>query len=138
LRHTAIAFQFSDIQSANLAHETLQELGYEPVFDDDGGTRLHIHVENADLTSALEIAQAFGGDLQEQSTMSEMPFDEAYQVDGFIAVPAHVVNEDWVEGYADASSIYNADNFENLDLRNEDHLAWYDETTDHFSGEVKS
>ncbi len=138
MQHTAISFQFRDPHSAKLAYDMMQELSYEPIIDNAVGTQLHIHVEHTDLTSALEIAQAYGGELQEQAEMTEMAVhDEAYGLDHFIPVPAHVVNEDWVDGYADGPAFREADHYENLDLRDEDHLAYVDETTDHFSGEVK-
>ncbi|WP_152396461.1 DNA/RNA helicase [Paenibacillus guangzhouensis] len=139
MQHSAISFQFRDSHSARLAFDTMQELGYEPRIDNAVGTQLHIHVEHADLTSALEIAQAYGGELQAQAEMTEMAVhDEAYGLDHLIPVPAHVVNEDWVDGYADREAFRDADQYNNLDLRDEDHLAWVDETTDHFSGEVKA
>lgn len=41
----AIRFRFSDAASARLAFDTLEELGYAPVYDGHQGTELHIHVE---------------------------------------------------------------------------------------------
>lgn len=138
MRQIAISFQFSDSKSALLAFDTLQELGYEPVLEDAEQTKLHIHIEDVDITSALEIAQAHGGTLLDHAEMTETACnDYAYRMD-LIPIPAHVVNEDWADEYSNAASVYNQDVHNNLDLRNEDHRDWYDETTDHFSGEVKA
>jgi len=90
----AIMFEFNDGSSATLASEILQQLGYSPVIHDSN--RVHIHMEGSDLTSALEIAQAYGGQLVEQSEIEEsIVTNTAYSLDA-IAIPAHVVNEDWV------------------------------------------
>ncbi|MEB3102279.1 hypothetical protein [Ferviditalea candida] len=98
---SAILFQFDDSREAEMAFETLKDLGYEPVLQELADKpSLHIHVENNDLTSALEIAQAHGGTLLETSKMDVgAMLDTAYGMEG-IRIPAHTVNEDWPAGYA--------------------------------------
>lgn len=92
---SAIMFDFSESGSAEMARQLLLELGYDPVMHN--ATRMHIHVEGGDLTSALEIAQAHGGQLVEQSDIAEEAItNSAYSLDA-ITIPAHVVNEDWIE-----------------------------------------
>jgi hypothetical protein len=133
---SAILFEFSDARSAALASDTLEELGYAPVLHDNN--RIHIHIEGSDLTSALEIAQANGGKLVEQSHIAEWAVtSSAYALDA-VTIPAHVVNEDWVDSYATGGQ-------EEADLlRNRDDDADYDDeflpdagTYDHFSGDVR-
>ncbi|MFX3632260.1 MAG: hypothetical protein ACE3L7_09295 [Candidatus Pristimantibacillus sp.] len=95
---SAIMFDFADGKSALVACETLQELGYEPMLHE--GNRVHIHVDGVDLTSALEIAQSHGGQLVEQSTITTgVMTNTAYSLDA-ITIPAHIVNEDWNDDYA--------------------------------------
>lgn len=124
---SAILFDFSDVGSAAMARDLLQELGYDPVMH--GESRMHIHVDGEDLTSALEIAQAHGGQLVEQSHIAEEAVtNTAYSLDA-ITIPAHVVNEDWIDAE---------------DARNRDDDATYanDEflpdpgTYNHFSGDI--
>jgi hypothetical protein len=98
MSHAALMFQFPDESQACLASETLEELGYEPQRHGEG--LLHIHVRNEDLTSALEIVQCYAGQLLEHSpTNSVAMTEEAYGMES-IAIPAHIVNEDWEEEYA--------------------------------------
>lgn len=127
--HSAIMFDFSDNGSAELARSLLQELGYDPVMHNE--TRMHIHVDGGDLTSALEIAQSHGGQLVEQADIrQEAITNTAYSLDG-ITIPAHMVNEDWIDE-------------EGLGLHNRDTGAIYDtdelrpdpEHYSHFSGDV--
>ena len=126
---SAILFDFSDARSAKLANDMLQELGYEPVMH--SATRMHIHVERCDLTSALEIAAAHGGQLVEQTSIAmDAMANSAYSMDA-ITIPAHVVNEDLI------------DEEEAADLRNRDESADYEteflpdsESYSHFSGDV--
>jgi len=93
----ALMFQFPDESQAALASETLEELGYEPQLHEGG--RLHIHVRNEDLTSALEIVQCYAGQLMEHASAEAVNVtDIAYGMEG-IRIPAHTVNEDWVDAY---------------------------------------
>lgn len=131
--NSALLFDFNDAQSAALACETLRELGYETVLHD--GSRMHVHIEGSDLTSALEIAQSHGGQLAQHAQIdANAVTDSAYSLDA-IAIPAHLVNEDWVlsDGESDPEG-----------LRNRDEDADYNEeflpdpgTYDHFSGDVR-
>lgn len=91
---TAIVFDFPDERSAINAFSLMQELGYDPSMHDHD--TLHIHVINEDLTSALEIAQANGGILVEQSQIQDDALvNTAYGLDS-IPIPAHLVNEDLI------------------------------------------
>ncbi len=98
----ALMMEFRDESMAILATDTFDELGYEPHLH--GGGRLHIHVRNEDLTSALEIMQCHGGRIMDGAhadayTLTQM----AYDLDT-IPIPAHTVNEDWVDGYESEAS----------------------------------
>ncbi|WP_372660518.1 hypothetical protein [Cohnella sp.] len=94
---TALMFQFPDDAQARIAGETLGELGYEPQLHEGG--RLHIHVEDEDLTSALEIVQCYSGQLMEHAPAEAvLVTDYAYAMDS-IQIPAHTVNEDWEDQY---------------------------------------
>ncbi|MFD0961468.1 hypothetical protein [Paenibacillus chungangensis] len=122
----AIMFDFSEGKSARLAYDMLNELGYDPVMHDE--TRLHIHVEGNDLTSALEIAQSHGGRLVEQRSMSEEDItSSAYELDS-ITIPAHVVNEDLIQAE-------DGDNGENVADKVDEFLP-DSESYNHFSGDV--
>ncbi|UHA74932.1 DNA/RNA helicase [Paenibacillus sp. 481] len=144
MQEAAIRFQFPDAASAKLAFDTLQELGYTPVFDEDSSEQadasassriLHVHVDNRDLTSAFEIAEAFGGQLIEEAALTESSImNAAYGLD-MISIPAHLVNEDWVDN----------DNYvrvdptgDDLSHRDEEAFGWHDDedTTNHFEGGI--
>jgi hypothetical protein len=93
-----IFFQFGEDDDTNLALDTLEELGYQAgVFDYQGKATLHLHLDNQDIASALQIVQSYGGNLVEVSRGEEIKlYDEAYSMDT-ISIPAHLVNEDWEE-----------------------------------------
>jgi hypothetical protein len=97
-----IFFEFDQEKDALLALDTLEELGYSPnLLTHMEKPTLHIHVDDQDLTSALEITQAHGGRLVEKNENSpEAAFAMAYDLEGSIRIPAHVVNEDWSDDYA--------------------------------------
>ncbi len=98
LGHDALLIDFPDEKSARLAADTFDELGYEPCLHESG--RLHIHVRNEDLTSALEIMQSYGGTIVERAPADTAALTGlAYGMDA-IPIPAHTVNEDWVDAYA--------------------------------------
>jgi hypothetical protein len=98
MNHDGLMIEFRSDEDARLAADTLSELGYEPHLH--GGGRLHIHVRNEDLTSALEIMQCHGGRIIERVPAEVMAItDEAYGLDA-IPIPAHTVNEDWEEHYS--------------------------------------
>ncbi|RKP48814.1 hypothetical protein D7Z26_20790 [Cohnella endophytica] len=97
MNRAALMFQFPDESQARLAGETLGDLGYEPQQHEGG--RLHIHVQDEDLTSALEIVQCYAGQLMEHAPAEVVDVtDMAYGMDG-IRIPAHTVNEDWEDKY---------------------------------------
>lgn len=96
--HDALMMEFRDEAMASLAADTFDELGYEPYLHGSG--RLHIHVRNEDLTSALEIMQCHGGRIVDSAHADAYSLTQAaYDLDA-IPIPAHTVNEDWVDGYA--------------------------------------
>lgn len=98
MEHDALMFEFRDESTARLAADTFEELGYEPRVHEGG--RMHIHVRNEDLTSALEILQCHGGRIVERAPAETLSLtEEAYDLDA-IPIPAHTVNEDWVDAYA--------------------------------------
>lgn len=102
-----IFFQFDSQETAALAQDTLEELGYEVGRHlETGKPMLHVIVDRGDLTSALEIAQSYGGKLLEREGAPDesRTFDMAYDMDGMIPIPAHLVNEDWNDQYADVSA----------------------------------
>lgn len=132
--NSALLFDFNDAQSAELACETLRELGYETVLHD--GSRMHVHLEGSDLTSALEIAQSHGGQLVEQSQIAlNAATDSAYALDA-IAIPAHIVNEDWPDSYGQAGLPEGLHNRDDDAACNEEFLP-DPGTYDHFSGDVR-
>jgi len=104
--HSApIFFQFSEEREAQLALDTLQELGYEPGMTClDGKPAVHIHVENEDLVSALQIAQSCGGDLIQLSGEEEARFYDASYDLATIPLPAHLVNEDLPSEFAEMAT----------------------------------
>ncbi|WP_144934408.1 hypothetical protein [Paenibacillus sp. 32O-W] len=88
-----VAFEFDQPGSAAQACDMLNELGYK------SKAVVHITIEQGDLTSALEIAQAYGGRLREtQNGQEETVLASAYDMDA-VPIPAHTVNEDWPEQY---------------------------------------
>ncbi|WP_424767369.1 hypothetical protein [Paenibacillus sp. sgz302251] len=131
--NSALLFDFNDAQSAALACETLQELGYETVLHD--GSRMHVHLAGSDLTSALEIAQSHGGQLVEQTQIADNTLtDSAYALDA-IPIPAHMVNEDWLSNFGgpeEQEGLHNRDE----DDENQDEFLPDSGTYDRFSGDV--
>ncbi|PYI50715.1 hypothetical protein [Paenibacillus flagellatus] len=98
-----IYFQYEDARAADIAIDTLSELGYHVhPFEQDGKPGLRLYVDHNDLTSALEIAQANGGTLLDTdcAPSEATSYDEAYGMDA-VRIPAHLVNEDWPETYFD-------------------------------------
>lgn len=103
-----IFFEFAQERDALLAMDTLEELGYKPdLLERPAKPTVHIHVDAQDLTSALEIAQAHGGRLVEEEQAQSEPatYAMAYDLEGSIRIPAHTVNEDWPEGYAESAAM---------------------------------
>ena len=119
MKKAALTFQFADKRSAYQAFDTLEELGYRPVLEAvDGLPAIHITMEGNDLTSALEIVQAHGGNLS--SPREDKIYDEAYGLES-LPVPAHIVNEDRDEDY--------------MQPRDEEYMQ--PDETNHFSAEVR-
>jgi hypothetical protein len=129
----AIFFEFADEFSAHQAYDTLTELNYSAVLHDNASQpSLHLHIENSDLASALEITQSHGGRLVEQPSAltEEQANNEAYAMED-IPIPAHMVNEDWSENYA-TGAISNND----LPEDEEHRLDISESTLDFMSGDV--
>lgn len=128
---TALLFQFADNAAAASASDTLQELGYEPIIHE--GLKVHVHLQNGDLTSALEIVQAYGGALIGQSAIQEADnagmVNEAYGLDS-IPIPAHIVNEDWIA--QEENALHNRDD----DAPGPDSFLPDNGTYSYFSGDV--
>jgi hypothetical protein len=103
MNHAALMFQFPDEPAARLAGDTLEDLGYEPQLHEGG--RLHIHVQDEDLTSALEIVQCYAGQLMEHVPAEVVVVTDIAYGMGNIPIPAHMVNEDSEEHYRDSSSV---------------------------------
>ena len=133
MREAIIRFRFDQQESAQLAYEMMQELSYQPVMESSDHV-FHIHLNRQDLTSALEIAAAYGGTLVEDSGERETKLiDDAYGMD-MIAIPAHLVNEDWA---TDERYARTALSFDDLSHREEEARGWNDEEkTNHFSGGI--
>ncbi|SFJ48257.1 hypothetical protein SAMN02799624_04661 [Paenibacillus sp. UNC496MF] len=126
---TALLFQFADSRTASLARGTFEELGYDPVVQQ--GNEVHIHMLGDDLTSALEIAQAHGGQLAVQSTIPDIELtNDAYRMEN-ITIPAHVVNEDWI-AREEGQELANRDD----DAPAEDEFFPDDGSYGYFSGDV--
>lgn len=137
---SAILFRFSDVQSAGLAFDTLQELGYEPVLHtEETPCQVHIHVDHSNLASALEIAQAHGGTLVEESGITPVDsLQNAYQLDA-IPIPAHIVNEDWSEDYAQSAhaALANRDDDDEAPNKGEGEIPAFEGSFDYMSGDVR-
>jgi hypothetical protein len=124
MSHVPIVFQFQDNRSAALAFDTLSEIGYHVHQAEQRGYKIiQVFVDHSELTSALEIAQAHGGELlSEEDAHVEFEgdvaavadyvdagdgqlYDAAYGMD-MVPIPAHLVNEDLA-----ADSLYPDDTF---------------------------
>lgn len=79
-----IVFQFMDMRTALHAMDTFEELGYDAELLGEGALpQVAIQVVNEDLTSALEIGQAYGGTLMEHGNgaSGNRSFGMAYAID---------------------------------------------------------
>ncbi|QHT59760.1 hypothetical protein GXP70_07210 [Paenibacillus lycopersici] len=129
---TALLFQFADPRTASMASGTFEELGYDPVIQQ--GNEVHIHLRSDDLTSALEIAQSHGGQLAVESSIPDIQLtNEAYRMEN-IAIPAHVVNEDWISQEETEPGLQNRDD----DAPAADEFFPDDGSYGYFSGDVHS
>ncbi|MFS0873826.1 hypothetical protein [Paenibacillus xylanilyticus] len=117
---------FSDASALLAAEDTLKELGYKPY--QSGPLELYIPTDRQDTQSAVEIVQSHGG--------SAVFLSETDGVDQFqdISIPAHIVNEDWQEGYANG----NQGGGLQQGLHNRDDDPTFDDSVDGFSGSVKA
>ncbi|OXM13619.1 hypothetical protein [Paenibacillus herberti] len=121
-----LLFRFTDAQSASVAAATLMELGYDAV--PQGMQEIGLSLHGSDLTSALEIAFAHGGELDVQE-------------EELIQIPAHMVNEDliaWEEGFGLSRSVEEAEGLHNRDDATDGESAFPDQdgSLSYFSGDV--
>ncbi|SFK95959.1 hypothetical protein SAMN03159341_102391 [Paenibacillus sp. 1_12] len=117
MSYVPIVFRFPDDRSASLAYDTLVEIGYHVhQAEQEGQTIVQVFVDHSELTSALEIAQAHGGELmladeeitgegddgagsdkfagiELTDTAESQLFNMAYGMN-MVPIPAHLVNED--------------------------------------------
>ncbi|PZE19756.1 hypothetical protein [Paenibacillus xerothermodurans] len=108
MAETAIYFEFDSERSALLARDTLEELGYKTGYHSElPRPTLHIQLDENDLTSALEITQAHGGRLLEhkQGLSDAEAYAMAYNEEDYVPIPAHIVNEDWMEDHDERARI---------------------------------
>ncbi|MDK8194254.1 hypothetical protein QP794_29680 [Paenibacillus sp. UMB7766-LJ446] len=117
---------FEDHAALLAAQATLEELGYKPY--QSGPLELYIPTDRQDTQSAVEIVQSHGG--------SAVFLSETDGLDQFqnISIPAHLVNEDWHEGYASGSKGSNPEQ----GMHNRDDDPTFDDSVDGFSGSVKA
>lgn len=102
-----IFFQFDSRRAALLALDTMEELGYRvSLHPETERPTLHVMVDRNDLTSALEIAQAHGGELAEGMGAADEheTYSMAYDMESMIPIPAHIVNEDWADSELERSA----------------------------------
>ncbi|WP_127585376.1 hypothetical protein [Paenibacillus koleovorans] len=118
MSHVPMVFAFPESRSATLAYEMLAELGYHvhQARQDGGQPCVQVFMESTELSSAMEVAQAYGGQLVEftddmlhahthdhehthrdhtdaQSAVTGgQLYESAYGMD-MIPIPAHLVNE---------------------------------------------
>jgi hypothetical protein len=98
MNEPSIKMLFPNPRSAYQAFDMLEELGYRPEIAGEGDRpALAIHIEKHDVQSALEISQAYGGEMLEESEHGSAHREAEY---GDIDIPAHFVTEDFSESYA--------------------------------------
>jgi hypothetical protein len=131
-----IFFEFDVTRDALMALDTLEELGYKPELLEGERATLHIHLDEQEVTSAIEIAQSHGGRLVDRTqTQSEQAtYAMAYDLEGSIRIPAHTVNEDWSESYASSAAVVDRDS-----LPSDDEAAFDPSADDynHFSAGIR-
>ncbi|QJC51012.1 hypothetical protein HGI30_05175 [Paenibacillus albicereus] len=120
-----LLFRFHDAESASVAAATLLELGYDAAAQ--GAQEVGLSLRGSDLTSALEIAFAHGGEL-------DVPEEDV------IPIPAHIVNEDfvaWEDGFGQTTGS-EASGLRNRDEATEGEPAFPEQaaTLSYFSGDV--
>ncbi|SDD80024.1 hypothetical protein SAMN02799630_04076 [Paenibacillus sp. UNCCL117] len=133
---TPIFFQFATNHDAYMALDTLEELGYRvSLHTETERTVLHVHVDRGDLTSALEIGQAHGGRLLEtdESPSEAAAFAMAYDPEGFIPIPAHLVQDEGAD--AEQQPDTSASAYANLSSgAYEDNQPYFDPSGDDYDG----
>ncbi len=104
----AVMIMFPDQTKARGAFETLLELGYKPEMLGSG--LMDVKIEQQDITTALEIVEAFGGEIQEENSDSVRElitpsFSGKNDTEfSYLSIPAHTVNEDLDEAYLSGES----------------------------------
>ncbi|MEY8743598.1 hypothetical protein AB9M62_29885 [Bacillales bacterium AN1005] len=121
-----IQVQFADPNALLAAQATLNELGYKPY--QSGPLELYIPTDRQDPQSAVEIVQSHGG-----SAVFDSAADAANAFQEF-SIPAHMVNEDWSEGYATGLQ----ESPSGQTQHNRDNDPTFDDSVDGFSGSVKA
>ncbi|MCZ1263959.1 MULTISPECIES: hypothetical protein [Paenibacillus] len=126
LDDSELQVHFADNAALLAAQATLEELGYKPY--QSGPLELYIPTDRQDTLSAVEIVQSHGG--------SAVFLSETDGLDQFqnISIPAHLVNEDWNEGYASGTQGGNPEQ----EMSNRDEDPTFDDSVDGFSGSVKA
>lgn len=84
VNHPVIVYQFADMRTALEALDIFEELGYDPSLVEADGQppKVAIRIIREDITSALEIGQAFGGTLleNEQGPEEGKAYEMAYDL----------------------------------------------------------
>lgn len=124
--NSELQVHFSDGSALNAAKATLEELGYKPY--QSGPLELYIPTDRQDPQSAVEIVQSHGGSAVFASQTEEL---DQFQN---ISIPAHLVNEDWNEGYASGNQRSQTEQ----GRHNYSDDPTYDDSADGFSGSVKA
>ncbi|PQP83519.1 hypothetical protein C0Q44_02085 [Paenibacillus sp. PCH8] len=124
--NSELQVHFSDSSALNAARATLEELGYQPY--QSAPLELYIPTDRQDPQSAVEIVQSHGGSAVFASQTEEL---DQFQN---ISIPAHIVNEDWNEGYLNGKRLGQP---EQSGHNYSDDPA-YDDSADGFSGSVKA
>lgn len=125
--NSELQVHFSDPSALLAAKATLEELGYKPY--QSAPLELYIPTDRQDSQSAVEIVQSHGGSAVFASSAEEIDLFQN------VSIPAHLVNEDWNEGYLSGKNqTINVGQGE----RNYSDDPVYDDSADGFSGSVKA
>ncbi|MCM3784878.1 hypothetical protein M3231_18070 [Neobacillus mesonae] len=138
MNEAAFIVRFQNEDKARKAYDMLMELGYKPNML--GGGLMDCNIERQDVTSALEIIEAYGGEVQDDSNeqthealtpeMNQMSDTEF----AYLSIPAHTVNEDLDEDYMSGYS----DSPYTDDVHNRSEDSDFDASFGGFSGSVKA
>ncbi|MDO7908269.1 hypothetical protein Q5741_17850 [Paenibacillus sp. JX-17] len=136
MKEQALLFRFHQEEQALQAQDTLAELGYDASLA--GHASIQVHVDHQDLTSALEICQSYGGQLQEQDHASELQLlQSAYDLEE-IQIPAHTINEDWSEEYMNGSHTFPQTDQDSRGLHNNNDDGSREAPDGGFSGSIRA